>query len=147
MFTAPLESWRHVDAQEHRTKIDYAKQIDYLVNIVYADKQKIRLVQDNLNTHTIGALYEAFPAAKARLIAEKLEVHYTPKHGSWLNIAEIELSALTRQCLNRRMGDLETLKSEISVWETSRNANKKSVSRHFSTEDARGKLKSLYPKI
>jgi hypothetical protein len=147
MFTAPLESWRHVDAQEHRTKIDYAHQIDYLVNTIYADKDKIRLVQDNLNTHTTGALYEAFPAEKARAIAEKLEIHYTPKHGSWLNIAEIELSALTRQCLNRRMGDLETLKREISAWETNRNLKTKSVDWHFTTDDARGRLKSLYPKI
>jgi hypothetical protein len=147
MFTAPLESWRHVDAQEHRSKIDYAKQIDYLVNTVYADKLKIRLVQDNLNTHTIGALYEAFPAAKARAIAEKLEINYTPKHGSWLNIAEIELSSLTRQCLNSRMSDLETLKKEISAWEANRNSDKKSVDWHFTTENARGKLKSLYPKI
>jgi hypothetical protein len=87
MFTAPHLGWRHVDAQEHRTKIDYANQIDYLVNTVFPDKKKIRLVQDNLNTHTIGSLYEAFPPEKARAIAEKLEIHYTPKHDSWLNIA------------------------------------------------------------
>jgi hypothetical protein len=147
MFSAPLESWRHVDAQEHRTKIDYAHQIDCLVNTVYADKEKIRLVQDNLNTHTVGALYDAFPAEKARAIAERLEIHYTPKHGSWLNIAEIELSAMTKQCLNRRIGDLETLKKEISAWETNRNLTAKSVAWHFTTDDARGRLKSLYPKI
>jgi hypothetical protein len=91
--------------------------------------------------------YEAFPAEKARAIAERLEIHYTPKHGSWLNIAEIELSAMARQCLNRRIGDLETLKKEISAWATNRNLNAKSVDWHFTTDDARGKLKSLYPKI
>ena len=100
-----------------------------------------------MNTHTIGAFYEAFPPEKARSIVERLEIHYTPKHGSWLNIAEIELSALTKQCLNRRMGDLETLRKEIAAWEINRNANQKSVNWHFTTDDARGKLKSLYPKF
>jgi len=147
MFTAPHLGYRHVDAQERRTKIDYAHQIDYLVNEIFPDKKKIRLVQDNLNTHTIGALYEAFTPEKARSIAERLEIHYTPKHGSWLNIAEIELSALTIQCLNRRIGDLDILRNEMSAWERCRNSSQKSVDWHFTTADARGKLKSLYPNI
>jgi len=147
MFTAPLLGYRHVDAQEHRTKIDYAHQIDYFVNVIFPDKKKFRLVQDNLNTHTLGALYEAFPPEKARSIAERLEFHFTPKHGSWLNIAEIELSALTKQCLNRRIGDLEVLRTEIGAWEKTRNDSQKSVDWHFTTDDARGKLKSLYPKV
>jgi len=147
MFTAPLEGWRHVDAQEHRTKLDWAHQIDYLVNGIFSDKQKIRLVLDNLNTHTLGSLYEAFDPEKARAIAKRLEIHYTPKHGSWLNIAEIELSALTKQCLTRRISELHVLRNEIAAWELSRNQASKTVNWHFTTNDARGKLKFLYPNI
>jgi len=147
MFTAPHLGWRHVDAQEHRAKVDWAHQIDYLVNVVFSDKRKIRLVLDNLNTHTLGALYEAFDPVKARSIAERLELHFTPKHGSWLNIAEIELSAMSVQCLSRRIGDLSVLRSELSLWEVSRNNSSKSVNWHFTTENARGKLRFLYPKI
>ena len=102
---------------------------------------------DNLNTHSIASLYEAYTAETAHALAQRLEVHYTPKHGSWLNIAEIELSALTLQCLNRRIGDLETLRKEIAAWEVARNNAQKTVDWQFSTTDARGKLKSLYPKI
>ena len=147
MFTAPHLGWRHVDAREHRTKIDWAHQIDYLVNTVFADKRKILLVLDNLNTHTLGALYEAFDPVKARSIAERLELHFTPKHGSWLNIAEIELSAMSVQCLSRRIGDLSVLRGELSLWEVSRNNSSKTVNWHFTTENARGKLRFLYPKI
>jgi hypothetical protein len=147
MFTAPHLGWRHVDAQEHRTKVDWAHQIDYLVNVVFSDKQKILLVLDNLNIHTLGALYEAFDPVKARSIAERLELHFTPMHGSWLNIAEIELAALSVQCLSRRVGDLGVLRGELSLWESSRNVVSKTVNWHFTTENARGKLRFLYPKI
>ena len=147
MFTAPHLGWRHVDAMERRTKVDWASQVDYLVNVIFPDKRKIRLVLDNLNTHGLGSLYEAFDAVKARSIAERLELHFTPKHGSWLNIAEIELAALSVQCLSRRIGDLSFLRGELSLWEVSRNNNSKTVNWHFTTENARGKLRFLYPKI
>jgi len=147
MFVAPHLGICHIDVTDRRTKTDYAHQLDYLVNELFPNAKKIRLVQDNLNTHTFGALYEAFPPEKARSIAEKLEFHYTPKHGSWLNIAEIELSALTLQCLDRRISDKETLRREVLAWSTNRNEMSKTVSWHFTNEDARGKLKSLYPVI
>jgi len=147
IFTAPHMGFRHIDVTERRTKIDYAHQIDYLVNEIFPDKKKIRLVQDNLNTHTLGSLYEAFAPTKARSIAEKLEIHYTPKHGSWLNIAEIELSALTTQCLCRRIGDMHSLRREVLAWVASRNTLQKSVDWHFTNENARDRLKSLYHKI
>jgi hypothetical protein len=147
MFSAPHLGWRHVDACERRTKVDWAHQIDYLVNTVFAGKKKVRLVLDNLNTHGLGSLYEAFSPVKARSIAERLELHFTPKHGSWLNIAEIELAALSVQCLSRRVGDLEVLRDELALWEVSRNTNSKTVNWHFTTENARGKLRFLYPKI
>ena len=102
---------------------------------------------DNLNTHTIGSLYEAFPADKARNLAKRLEIHYTPKHGSWLNIAEIELSVVTKQCLNRRILDIDTLNAQLSAWEKNRNDSTKCINWHFTTEQARGKLKQLYPKL
>ena len=147
LFTEPLAGWRHVSAEERRTKLDWANKIKELLEIHYPNAKKIRLVMDNLNTHSIGSLYEAFPPAIARSLAQRLEIHYTPKHGSWLNIAEIELSALTTQCLNRRIGNLETLRREISAWNKSRNDMQKSVDWQFSSHAARGKLKSLYPVI
>jgi hypothetical protein len=147
MFTEPLGGWRHASAKEHRTKLDWAAQIRELLEVHYPDVSKIRLVMDNLNTHVIGSLYEAFTPEVARSLAQRLEIHYTPKHGSWLNVAEIELSAMTKQCLNRRIPDLQKLNSEISAWEKSRNADQKTVNWQFATADARGKLKSLYPKI
>ena len=147
MFTAPLECWRHVDAEEHRTKRDWAHQIYDLLNVHFPNAEKIRVVMDNLNTHTIGALYETFTPDVARELAKRLEIHYTPKHGSWLNIAEIELSAMTKQSLDRRIDNLPELRKQISAWELSRNSNQKSVNWHFTTDDARGKLKSLYPEI
>jgi len=145
MFTEPLVGWRHVSAGERRTKLDWAAQIKELLEVYYPNVSKIRLVMDNLNTHTIGSLYEAYSPDIARSLAQRLEIHYTPVHGSWLNVAEIELSAMTLQCLNRRIGDLDTLRKEISAWEKSRNDAQKSVVWQFSTDDARGKLKSLYP--
>ena len=147
MFSAPLEGWRHVDAQPRRTRVDWAHEIDELLTVFFPNAEKVRLVMDNLNTHTKGSLYEAFPPDKAMSLARRLEIHYTPKHGSWLNMAEIELSVLTTQCLDRRIGDLDTLKSEIAAWETSRNSAAKNIDWQFTTANARGRLKRLYPKI
>jgi transposase len=120
MFTEPLGGWRHVSAKEHRTKLDWATEIRELLEIYYPDVSRIRLVMDNLNTHTIGSLYEAFTPDVAHSLARRLEIHYTPKHGRWLNVAEIELSAMTKQWLNRRIPDLQKLNNEISAWEKSR---------------------------
>ena len=131
---------------EHRTAIEWAKEIKYLSDTMYPDAKKIVLVMDNLNTHKISSLYKAFHPAEARRITKRLEIHYTPKHGSWLNIAEIELNIMTRQCLQRRIDDIALLHSELTVWEKERNAEKKTVNWQFQTPDARIKLKSLYPK-
>lgn len=147
IFTEPLAGWRHVTASERRTKRDWALQIQELLEIHYPDAIRIRLVMDNLNTHTISSLYETFPPDKALSLARRLEIHYTPKHGSWLNIAEIELNALTRQCLNRRIDDISVLNNELFHWEAARNSSDKHVQWHFSTQSARDKLKWLYPKI
>ncbi len=146
LFTEPLAEWRYADAQERRTKADWAKQIAWLLDDQYPDAEKIVLVMDNLNTHSISSLYDTFPPKKAFELAQRLEIHYTPKHGSWLDIAEIELSALGRQCLgNRRIPNLETLQNELSHWYRQRNANQKGVNWQFSAEEARVKLKQLYP--
>jgi len=147
MFTAPLENWRRVSVRERKTKLDWAQEIRQLAGTDFPDAAKIVLVMDNLNTHTPGALYEAFAPQEARRILERLEIHHTPKHGSWLNMAEIELSVLTRQCLDRRMPDLAALRSEAAAWNTSRNASGKGVDWRFTTSDARVKLKRLYPVI
>ena len=147
IFTEPLVGWRHVQATEHRTKIDWALQIRELLDIHYPAAERIRLVMDNLNTHTISSLYEAFPPKEALRLAKRLEIHYTPKHGSWLNIAEIELSVMTKQCLGRRIPDLSFLNEQLSYWENSRNSSQKTVQWHFTTADARNKLRWLYPKI
>ena len=147
ILTEPLRGWRHIEATKQRTKLDWALQINQLLTNFYPDAERIRLVLDNLNTHTIGSLYQAFPAEQARKLAKRLELHYTPKHGSWLNIAEIELSAVTRQCLNRRIPDINILNGQLSVWERNRNESAKHVNWHFSTDQARGKLKHLYPKL
>ena len=147
VFTEPLAGWRHVTASERRTKREWALQIQELLEIHYPDAIRIRLVMDNLNTHTISSLYETFPPDKALSLARRLEIHYTPKHGSWLNIAEIELNALTRQCLDRRIDDISVLNNELSHWEVNRNSSGKHVQWHFSTQSARDKLKWLYPKI
>jgi hypothetical protein len=147
LFTEALTGWRHVEPQEHRTKIDWAKQIQHLVDVEYPCCKKIRLVMDNLNTHSISALYEAFPAEIARNIVKRLEIHHTPKHGSWLNIAEIELSAMTKQCLGRRIDNITSLTRELTTWELARNSRQKGVDWQFTTPDARTKLKRLYPQI
>jgi hypothetical protein len=147
LFTEPLGNWRCVDITESRTRVDWALQIKKLVDDYYPKATKIRLVMDNLNTHTIGSLYETFPPEEARRIAEKLEIHYTPKHGSWLNMAEIELRVLTIQCLNRRIADSDKLRREVRVWQTSRNASSATVDWQFTADDARIHLKQLYPRI
>lgn len=147
MFFAPLEAWRHLKVTDQRTMIDWAQCMRDLVDLHFPDADLIVVVMDNLNTHKLASLYEAFPPAEARRIAEKLEIHYTPKHGSWLNMAEIELSVLSRQCLNRRIPDQATLRHEISAWETQRNAAASTVNWRFTTADARIKLKRLYPSI
>jgi hypothetical protein len=145
VWVEPLAGWRHVDAQPRRTRIDWARQVERLLTVDYPDAATVVLVMDNLNTHTIGSLYEAFAPAKARALAQRLEIHHTPKHGSWLNIAEIELSALARQCLDRRIDDLEVLNSELAAWQASTNADQRQVNWHFTTSDARIKLRHLYP--
>ncbi|MCG6136814.1 MAG: IS630 family transposase [Nostoc sp. LLA-1] len=147
MMFEPLVGWRHVEVTDQRTQIDYAQQIKYLVDECYPHAQKIQLAQDNLNTHVRASLYKAFLPNEARRILDKIEFHYTPKHGSWLNMAEIELSVLNRQCLDRRMAEKEVLKQEIAAWEKRRNELSSTVDWQFTTEDARIKLKRLYPSI
>lgn len=147
LFTEALSGWRHAEPQEHRTRIDWAQQIRHLLEVDYPECRTVRLVMDNLNTHSIPSLYEAFPPDLARSLARRLEIHYTPKHGSWLNIAEIELSAMTRQCLNRRINNISSLSDELAAWECQRNSDQKSVDWQFTTPDARTKLKRLYPQI
>ena len=147
MFFEPLTGTRHVEVTDQRTSIDYAQQMKYLVDERHPQAKKIRVVQDNLNTHVKASLYKAFAPAEARRILDKLEFHYTPKHGSWLNMAEIELSVLTRQCLDRRISDKNVLTEEVAAWENRRNQNSSSVDWRFTTEDARIKLKRLYPSV
>lgn len=147
MFVEPLTGWRQVTVTERRTAVEWAHQIRDLVDVHYPQAERIRLVMDNLNTHKVASLYEAFAPAEARRIAQRLEIHHTPKHGSWLNMAEIELSALTQQCLDRRIPDIDTLRRETTVWATERNARQKGVDWRFTTPDARIKLKRLYPQI
>ncbi len=148
LFTEPLRGWRYAQAQEHRTKIDWAHEIKWLLNEQYASAKKIILVMDNLNTHAIASLNDAFPPREAFTLSQRLEIHYTPKHGSWLNIAEIELSALIRQCLaKRRIDNLNDLNQELLSWYIDRNAKQRSVDWQFTTSDARIKLKRLYPII
>ena len=144
-FVEPLGGIRHVSVRAHRTAIDWADEIKYLEDVSYPDCNKIILVMDNLNTHAISSLYKAFPAPEARRIARRLEIHYTPKHGSWLDIAEIELNVMTRQCLSRRIAETGLLRKELSAWETERNTVAAKVNWQFRTTDARIKLSSLYP--
>lgn len=144
MFFEPLAGWRHVKVTDRRTKIDYAHCMKELVDR-YPEAAVIRVVQDNLNTHKPSALYEAFPPEEAHRILQRLEFHYTPKHGSWLNMAEIELNVLSNQCLDRRIEDKVFLSSEIAAWEDDRNDCAVSPNWHFTTQDARVKLKRLYP--
>lgn len=147
MMFEPLVGWRHVEVTDHRTQIDYAHQIKYLVDQRYPHAIKIRLAQDNLNTHVKASLYKAFLPSEARRILDKIEFHYTPKHGSWLNMAEIELSVLNRQCLDRRVPDKQLLIQEVLAWENRRNSLSCKVNWQFTTADARIKLHRLYPSI
>jgi hypothetical protein len=147
MELEPLAGRRHVAVTEHRTRIDWALQIKQMLDERYPDAHKVRLVMDNLNTHNIASLYEAFEPGEARRLAERLEVHYTPKHGSWLNMAEIELSVLKGQCLGRRIADMVTMQAEVSAWEKDRNNSARKIDWQFTTADARIKLKRLYPKL
>ena len=145
MLFAPLEGWRHVKVTDRRTNVDFAHCLKDLVDRHFPQAQKIVLMSDNLNTHKPAALYEAFSPQEARRIIEKIEWHHTPKHGSWLNMAEIELSVLQRQCLDRRIPDQERLTREVAAWEHKRNQDAEQVNWRFTTEDARIKLKKLYP--
>lgn len=148
MFTEPLGGWREAHALSRRTAVDWAHQVKWLIDEAYPDVEKIVLVMDNLNTHTTASLYKAFSPEEAFRISQKLEIHYTPKHGSWLDIAEIELSALTIQCLlNVRIPTLDDLNRILAAWSQNRNTTQKGVSWHFTTETARVKLAHLYPKI
>ena len=145
LVTQPLGAWRHVDVTDRRTKHDFAQQMRDLVDRHFPYATTIRVVLDNLNTHTTAALYEAFPPAEAARIRRKLEFHYTPVHGSWLNMAELELSMLSRQCLGRRIGDRDSLATEIAAWETARNEQRATITWQFTVDDARRKLHRLYP--
>jgi hypothetical protein len=145
LFTEPQAGWRHVNVTEQRTMIDFANQMKWLVDVAYPQAEVVRVVLDNLNTHKAASLYEAFSPEEARRIVKKLEFHYTPKHGSWLNMAEIELSVLQRQCLNRRLADEATLVHEVGAWEKARNKKQATIDWRFSVIDARAKLERLYP--
>jgi hypothetical protein len=147
MFFEPLEGKRHVVVTDRRTALDWAFQIRHLVDVMHPRAERISLVMDNLNTHTGASLYKAFPPEEARRILDKLEIHYTPKHGSWLNMAEIELSILSRQCLDRRIPDQEALKMEVAAWQAKRDAIARPMEWRFTSEDARVKLKKLYPTL
>src|SRR3989339_1879345 len=147
MEVEPLSGKRHVAVTERRTKKDWALQIKEMLDERYPDAIKVRLVMDNLNTHSIVSLYETFEPEEARRLAERLDIHYTPKHGSWLNMAEIEFSALKGQCLDRRIDNMEDMKTEVATWERDRNNRSKKIDWQFTTPDARIKLKRLYPKL
>jgi hypothetical protein len=148
MFCEPLVGWRQATVRAHRTKIDWAREVAELLCTRYAAAEKVILVSDNLNTHTMGAFYETFPPEEARALVRRLEFRHTPKHGSWLNIAENELSAMTRQCIaGRRFPTVDLLRSETTAWHTASNAKQRGVDWQFKISDARRKLKSVYPKI
>jgi hypothetical protein len=148
IFAEAQAGWRYAEALPRRTKKDWAACVKWVLDTQYPDAEKVVLVMDNLNTHVISSLYEAFPPEEALRLAKRLEIHYTPKHGSWLDIAEIELSALAAECLGtRRIPNLESLNKELAAWETQRNARQKGVDWHFTTANARVKLKRLYPVI
>ena len=147
MLFAPLEGWRRVEVTDRRTKADWARVVRQLVDEDYPHKDRIVLVMDNLNPHHPSSLYDAFESAEARRIAERLEVHYTPKHGSWLDMAEIEIGVMARQCLDRRIPDQSVLRREVGGWQQQRNRDAIRVDWRFTTSDARIKLKSLYPSI
>lgn len=147
MMFAPIEGWRHVEVTDRRTAVDYAQVLKDLADVHFAKAETIVLVQDNLNTHAAASLYEAFPAAEARRLVERFEWHYTPKHGSWLNLAESELGVLASQCLDRRIPDKQTIADEVAAWVENRNAHYAAADWRFTTEDARVKLKTLYPSL
>jgi hypothetical protein len=147
IFFEPLAGWRAVKVTERRTMLDWAEAVRELVDVHYPEAEVIVLVMDNLNTHGIGSLYEAFPPAEARRLAKKLEIHHTPKHGSWLNMAESELSILARQCLNQRIPHLEQLRREVTAWQTERNQAETAMVWRFTTADARIRLARLYPSL
>jgi len=147
MISEPLVGWRAVRVTERRTAVDFAEVVRWLVEDVYPEAEQVVLVLDNLNTHKLASLYEAFEPGRARRIAERLEIHHTPKHGSWLNMAEIELSVLAGQCLDRRIGDSAELRREVTAWEADRNERQVGVNWRFTTTDARIKLRQLYPAI
>ena len=145
MFTAPLLGWRRAEVTEHRTRLDWAAQTKKLVDEDFPEAEKIVVVMDNLNTHSIASLYEAFEPEEARRIRDRLEIHYTPKHGSWLNMAEIELSVLNNHGLKERIPKLEQMRKEVSAWNRIRNEKVRTIDWRFTTADARIKLKRLYP--
>ena len=147
MFFAPLQGWRHVEVTDRRTKRDWAEVMRQLVDEHFPEAHTITLVMDNLNTHSPSSLYEAFCPWEARRILERLEIHYTPKHGSWLNMAEIELSVLGRQCLSRRIPDQPKLRREVAAWEETRNTKASTIDWRFTTDGARIRLKRLYPSL
>ena len=147
VFTQPLVGWRRAEALERRTREDFAHQIEKLLLVDFPNAEKVRLVMDNLNTHTIGSLYSTFCAHHARHLAKRLEIIYTPKHGSWLNIAEIEISAMARQCLNRRIPSISVLNQFLDAWAHHKNQSSNHVDWHFSSSHARHKLKHLYPRL
>jgi DDE superfamily endonuclease len=145
MFFDPVCGWRRVSSREHRTRIDWAEEVKRLLDEDYPQARKVKRVGDNLNTHPIASLYEAFDPAEAHRLARRLEIHYTPRNGSWLNGAEIELSILSEQCLSRRISDDTTLKAELESWQKARNSKASTVTWRFTTKDARIKLRHLYP--
>ena len=147
LFCEPLAGQRWVTVTMRRTKVDWAEQLKDLIDVRYPAAERIVLVMDNLNTHSPASLYEVFPPAEAKRLADKLEIHHTPKHGSWLNIAEIELSVLSRQCLDRRVPDAATLQAEVRAWQDRANASGKPVDWRFTAADARLKLRRLYPSL
>jgi hypothetical protein len=147
MFFDPLRGWRRVSCRDSRTRIDWAEEIRRFLEEDYPEARKVKLVCDNLNTHSIASLYEAFPADQAHELARRLEIHYTPRNGSWLNVAEIELSVLARMCLDRRIGSPQELHKETEAWQNERNGDRSGVRWRFTTGDARIKLRHLYPLI
>jgi len=147
MFFAPLLGWRRVSSSEHRTRVDWAQQIKQLLDVDFPQAKKVQLVCDNLNTHHIASLYEAFDAEEAHRLAQRLHITYTPRNGSWLNVAEIELSFLSKQCLDRRIPNGQTLDRELLAWNATRNREQSKVTWQFTTANARTKLRHLYPQI
>ncbi len=145
LVTEPLRGWRHVTLTTRRTRLDFAHCVKDLVDVQYPDTERIVLVMDQLNTHSPASLYAAFPAPEAKRLADRLEIHHTPKHGSWLNMAELELSVLARQCLHQRCGDRAAMEHAVTAWADRRNAAISTIDWHFTTDDARIKLRRLYP--